>query len=90
MLNKDLKIKVIKDFSQSDSDTGSSQIQIALLSARIRQISNHLKAFPKDKHSRLGLVKLVGKRRALYSYLKRRNVQDYKDLVQKLKNEKYI
>jgi small subunit ribosomal protein S15 len=90
MLNKNVKDKIIKDFSLSDSDTGSSQVQIALLSARIRQISDHLKSFPKDKHSRLGLVKLVGKRRSFYNYLKKKNIQGYKDLIQKLKNEKYI
>ena len=90
MLDKDRKDKIIKDFSTNDTDTGSTQVQVALLSARIRQISDHLKLFPKDKHSRLGLVKLVGKRRSFYNYLKKRNVQGYKDLMQKLKEEKYI
>ena len=56
MLKQDIKNKIIKDFSKADTDTGSTYVQIALLSARIRQISDHLKSFPKDKHSRLGLV----------------------------------
>jgi len=90
MLDKDRKDKIIKDFSTNDTDTGSTQVQVALLSARIRQIADHLKLFPKDKHSRLGLVKLVGKRRSFYNYLKKRNVQGYKDLIQRLKEEKYI
>jgi len=90
MLNKEVKDKIIKEFAQSENDTGSSQVQIALLTERIRQISDHLKSFPKDKHSRLGLVKLVGKRRAFYNYLKKRNLQDFQKLMTDMKTKGYL
>ena len=90
MLNNDIKSQIIKDFSKSESDTGSSQVQIALLSERIRQISGHLKIFPKDKHSRLGLVKIVGKRRTFFNYLKKNDLSAYQGLVEKLKTQGYV
>ena len=90
MLNKENKNKIIKQFAKSENDTGSSQVQIALLCKRIRQISDHLKLFPKDTHSRLGLIKLVGKRRAFYDYLKRKDRSGYENLIKQLKEEDYI
>ena len=71
MLTKDQKKKIIRNFSKTEKDVGSVEIQIALLSERISQVSKHLKLFPKDKHSRLGLVKLVGKKRRLSRYLEK-------------------
>lgn len=71
MLTKNQKSKIIKDFSKTEKDAGSVEVQIALLSERIKQISKHLKLFPKDKHSRIGLVKLVGKKRRLSRYLEK-------------------
>jgi small subunit ribosomal protein S15 len=90
MLNKDRKSTIIKQFAKSDSDSGSCEVQVALLSERIRQIAGHLKTFPKDKHSRLGLVKLVGRRRALFNYLKRKNLDGYKVLMKQLKEGDFI
>ena len=85
MLNKDRKSAVIKQFARSENDSGSCEVQIAIISERIRQIATHLKSFPKDKHSRFGLVKLVGRRRALGNYLKRKDVGSYKTFMKKLK-----
>lgn len=86
MLSKDDKEKILKKFAKTTNDSGSCQVQIALLSERINQISNHLKAFPKDKHSRLGLVKLVGKRKTLYNYIKKHDLVGYKSFVKQLKD----
>lgn len=71
MLSKEIKSEIIKNNAQSDNDTGSSQVQIALISKRIEQISAHLKKFPKDSHSHRGLIKLLGQRRSLTKYLER-------------------
>ena len=90
MLNKETKSKIIKNFAKSENDTGSSQVQVAILSERINQISEHLKKFPKDKHSRLGLIKIVGKRRVFLNYLKKSDLDGYKDLVKGLKDKKYL
>lgn len=90
MLGKDIKSNIINKFAKSDNDTGSSGVQIALLSERIRQIAKHLELFPKDKHSRFGLVKLVGKRRVLYSYLKKNDKTNYESIMQRLKEQEYI
>ena len=85
MLNKETKTEIISKFAQSEKDTGSSEIQIAILSARIDQIASHLKSFPKDKHSRYGLVKLVGKRRVFYNYLKKHDKPSYEKVIKELK-----
>ncbi len=90
MLNNTTKDKLIKEFAESEKDTGSCQVQIALLSERIKQISNHLKLFPKDKHSRFGLIKLVGKRRTFYGYLKKKDLGGYQNLIKKMKDSDYI
>ena len=87
MLSKELKSKVIDKFKKSENDTGSSQVQIGILTQRISQISDHLKAFPKDKHSRFGLVKLVGKRKTFLSYLKKKDKSVYNDLIVRIKNK---
>lgn len=71
MITKEEKQAIIKSAAISQNDTGSSQVQIALIDRRVAQISEHLKKFPKDKHSHLGLVKLLGKRRAFAKYLAR-------------------
>lgn len=72
MLNQETKKSIIDQNAIHDKDTGSVEVQIALLSERISQISNHLKKFPKDKHSHYGLVKLLGRRRAFNKYLSRK------------------
>lgn len=73
MLSKEIKVNLVSKFKVHDSDTGSSQVQIALLTERISQISEHLKKFPKDYHSQRGLLKLVGQRRSLMNYLERKD-----------------
>ena len=81
MLSKEQKQEIIKRYAKSEKDSGSTSVQIALLTERINQISEHLKAFPKDKHSRHGLLKLVGQRRRLHTYLARTNKTQAADLT---------
>jgi small subunit ribosomal protein S15 len=75
------KNEIIKKFGRNENDTGSSEVQIALLSERIAQLTEHLKTFKKDHASRLGLLKLVGQRRRLMRYFKRTNREAYDKLV---------
>jgi small subunit ribosomal protein S15 len=88
MLIKEDKNKIIKKFAKSEKDTGSTEVQIALLSKRIAQISDHLKVYPKDNHSKLGLIKLVGKRKTFFDYLKKHDLNNYEKLIKKLEAEK--
>ena len=83
-LTKEEKQKIIKKFAQSDNDTGSTQVQIALITARINELAEHLKTHKKDKHSRRGLITMVGKRRKLFKYLER---TEGEKAVKKLKKE---
>lgn len=85
MINKETKEKLIKTFGISPNDVGSCQVQIALLSERIRQISEHLKKFSKDYHSQRGLLLLVGKRRSFLNYLKTNDTAGHQKVVQSLK-----
>ena len=71
-LTKDQKQEIIKKFAQADGDTGSPQVQIALITATINELTEHLKSHKKDKHSRRGLISMVGKRRKLLKYLERK------------------
>ena len=68
---KENKRNIIDKFAKSSNDTGSCEVQVALISQRIREISDHLRLFPKDKHSSLGLIKLVGQRRSFLKYVKK-------------------
>lgn len=79
------KQSIISNFSRDSKDTGSSEIQIALLSQRISDLTQHLKANPKDHSSRLGLLKLVGQRRNLLKYLKKTQYERYAKLIAELK-----
>ena len=81
MLSKDAKTALIAEYGKTPTDTGSPEVQVALLTARINQISEHLKNFPKDYHSQRGLSKLVGQRRALLNYLKRKDLTSYENLT---------
>lgn len=83
-LNKELKLKVVEDNRTSDTDTGSTEVQIALLQARITQITDHLRTHKKDFHSRRGLLLMVGKRRRLEGYLRSRDITKYRELIKKL------
>ncbi len=78
------KLEIIANYGRKESDTGSSEVQIALLTARIAELTEHLKIFKKDHASRLGLLKLVGKRRRLMKYFKRTDKVAYLALVEKL------
>lgn len=89
-IKKELKDSLVKQFALSASDTGSSEVQIALLSERIKQVSEHLKSFPKDKHSRVGLLKMVGDRKSLLKYLKKKSVNQYNTLTASLKEAGYL
>lgn len=83
-LDKTVKEKIIKKFQRIKEDTGSAEVQIALLSERIKALSDHLKLHKKDFHSRRGLLQLVSKRRKLLNYLKGKQFNNYQDLVKKL------
>lgn len=85
MLAKDKKQKIIKKFQQHDGDTGSSEVQIAILSAEIDELAEHLKVHAKDHSSRRGLLRKVGERRRLLRYLKKENPVSFEELVKKLK-----
>lgn len=85
MLAKDKKQKIIKKFQQHQDDTGSSEVQIAILSAEIDELSGHLKTHPKDHSSRRGLLRKVGERRRLLRYLKKENMVAHDELAKKLK-----
>lgn len=87
-LSKEDKKKIIKKFAREKGDTGSPEVQIALLSAQIDKLAEHLKEHKKDIHSRRGLLSMVAKRRRLLSYLKKRDEKRYKDLTKVLKLEK--
>jgi len=81
MLSKERKAEIIKEFGRTPQDTGSPEVQIALLTERINQITEHLKKNKKDHHSRRGLFKMVGQRRGLLEYLKRTNIEAYRELM---------
>ncbi len=83
-LLKEDKTGIIQDHKQHDSDTGSSEVQIALLSARINQLTEHLKEHKKDHHSRRGLLMMVGQRRRLLNYLSNKDIARYREIVAKL------
>jgi small subunit ribosomal protein S15 len=78
------KAKVIKDNAQSKGDTGSPEVQVAILTQRIKNLTDHFKGHHKDNHSRRGLLTMVNKRRNLLAYLKRKDVERYNALIQKL------
>ena len=83
-LLKDRKEKIIGDFKTHARDTGSADVQIALLTERINSLGGHFKQHKKDLHSRRGLLILVGRRRRLLSYLKKKNTKKYEELLEKL------
>jgi|TARA_B000000477_G_C6081342_1_gene223288 small subunit ribosomal protein S15 len=78
------KQEIIKEYGKSDTDTGSAEVQVALLSSRIDHLTDHLKTHKKDHHTRRGLLMLVGKRKRLLQYLQDQDVQRYRDLIDKL------
>jgi len=84
VMTKDRKAELIKEFGGTDSNTGSSDVQIALLTERINYLTDHLKTHSKDHHSRRGLLKLVAKRAKLLKYVHGRDVEHYRELTAKL------
>ena len=84
MISKNQKTELIKTFRTHDADTGSAQVQIAVLSARIAQLTEHLKTFKKDYSSRRGLLKMVGRRRRLLNFLRIEDFRGYTDLISRL------
>lgn len=83
-LTKDKKAEIIKSFSRDEKDTGSTEVQIALLTEDIKRLTEHLKEHTHDFHSRRGLLKKVGQRRSLLNYLARQDVAKYREVVKKL------
>ncbi len=83
-LSKEDKMKLIKEFGKDAKDSGSPEVQIAILTERIKYLTEHLKVNKKDVHSRMGLLKLVGKRRKLLDYLMKKDFNRYKELIGKL------
>jgi len=83
-LNKAEKTKTIEEFAHHEKDTGSTEVQVALLTKRINQLTGHMVANRHDYHTQLGLIKLVGQRRRLLAYLSRENVDRYNTLIRKL------
>ena len=84
MLTNERKTEVIGGYKTHDSDTGSPEVQVALLSERISYLTEHFKTHTKDHHSRRGLLKLVGQRRRLLDYLKRKDIDRYGELIKRL------
>ena len=78
------KQEIINQYRRDEKDTGSSEVQIALLTERINELTEHLKVHKKDNHSRRGMLKMVGKRRNLLNYLAKKDVQRYRDIIEKL------
>lgn len=84
MISKEKKQAIIAEYGRKEGDTGSPQVQIAVLTARIQELTAHLQANPKDHHSRRGLLKMVGQRRGLLAYLKKTDLEGYRALIEKL------
>ncbi len=84
MMTKDKKTQLIQDFKQKEGDTGSPEVQVALVTERINYLTEHFKSHPKDHASRRGLLKLVGQRRRLLDFLKKNNVNRYAALLDRL------
>ncbi len=78
------KLEIIKEFGENEKDTGTTEVQVALLTARIVELTEHLKIYKKDHASRRGLLKLVGQRKSLLKYLKRKDIERYRSLIKKL------
>ena len=84
MITKEMKQQIIKDYQLKEGDTGSPEVQIAVLTYRINDLNEHLKVHKKDHHSRRGLLKMVGQRRNLLAYLKGKDIERYRTLIEQL------
>ena len=83
-VSKERKAELIKEFGKDANDSGSAEVQVAILTERIRELTEHVKVHKKDHHTRRGLLMLVGKRRRLLSYIKERDIVNYRQLIAKL------
>lgn len=84
MISKEKKAQIIAEYGRKPGDTGSPEVQIAILTERITELTEHLKQNPKDHHSRRGLLKMVGQRRNLLAYLKAKDIERYRTLIEQL------
>ena len=84
MILKEQKTKIIAENRTHEKDTGSPEVQVAILTERINQLTEHMKKNPQDKHSNRGLLKMVGKRRSMLEYLQRKDIERYRALIAKL------
>lgn len=84
MISKEKKTAIMKEYARKEGDTGSPEVQIAVLTARIQELTEHLQSNQKDHHSRSGLFKMIGQRRGLLDYLKRTDIEKYRELIEKL------
>ena len=84
MISKEKKAAIMKEYARTEGDTGSPEVQVAVLTARIQELTEHLKTHHKDHHSRRGLLKMVGQRRGLLEYLKKKDIERYRALIEKL------
>ena len=84
MLTTETKLAVIKEYATHEGDTGSPEVQVAILTSRIQYLTDHLKEHKKDHHSRRGLLKLVGQRRNMLDYLRRKDIERYRSLIERL------
>ena len=84
MISKELKSQIIDKYKRDEKDTGSPEVQIAILTERINELTEHLKVHKKDNHSRRGLYQMIGSRRSLLDYLAKKDIQRYRDIVAKL------
>lgn len=84
MISKEKKAAIIKEYGRTEGDTGSPEVQVAVLTARIQELTDHLKNNPKDHHSRRGLLKMVGQRRNMLAYLKKMDIERYRSLIERL------
>ena len=84
MISQEKKAAIIAEYGRSEGDTGSPEVQVAILTARINELNGHFAANPKDHHSRRGLLKMVGQRRGLLAYLKKSDIERYRSLIERL------
>jgi len=83
-LTKEAKLEIIKKHGQTEADTGSTEVQVAMLTQRINELTGHLRTHPKDHYSRRGLLRLVGRRRRFLNYLQRKDLEGYRALIKEL------
>lgn len=84
MITKEQKAELMKQYGKNENDSGSAEVQVAILTARIKELTEHMKSHKKDFHTRRGLLMLVGKRRRLLSYIKKNDIENYRNLIKSL------